>query len=53
MIDVAEVTVNTRAGVPPKLTAVAPPRLVPVMVTRVPPRAEPAAGLTAVTVGCA
>ena len=36
---------------PPKLTAVAPLKLVPVMVTTVPPVVGPLLGLTAVTVG--
>ena len=35
----------------PKLTAVAPVKLVPVMVTEMPPASGPATGLTAVTVG--
>ena len=35
----------------PKLTAVVPVRLVPVMVTEVPPAVGPEDGLTAVTVG--
>ena len=35
----------------PNLTAVAPERLVPVTVTRVPPATGPAVGLTDVTVG--
>ena len=40
------------AGLPgPKLTAVAPVKLVPVMVTVVPPVVGPVSGLTAVTVG--
>ena len=36
---------------PPKLTAVAPLKLVPVMTTEVPPDAVPDVGLTEVTVG--
>ena len=36
---------------PPKLTAVAPVKLVPVMVTTVPPAVGPLLGLTPVTVG--
>ena len=51
VICVAEFTVKPVAGVPPKLTAVAPMRLVPVMVTLVPPVAGPVVGETAVTVG--
>ena len=40
------------AGLPdPKLTAVTPVKLVPVMVTVVPPVVGPVPGLTAVTVG--
>ena len=41
------------AAVAPKLTAVAPVKPVPVMVTEVPPASGPAVGLTAVTVGAA
>ena len=41
----------TFAGVPPKLTPVAPERPVPVMVTLVPPAAVPLAGDTPVTAG--
>ena len=37
----------------PKSTAVAPARLVPVIVTSVPPVVGPVAGLTAVTAGAA
>jgi hypothetical protein len=50
-IDVAELTVKPAAAVPPKLTALAPVRFVPVMVTAVPPAAGPLPGLTEVTVG--
>ncbi len=39
------------AAVAPNLTAVAPVKLVPVIVTLVPPAAGPEDGLTAVTVG--
>jgi hypothetical protein len=39
------------AAVPPKLTAVAPVRFVPVIVTLVPPLGPPATGVTFVTVG--
>ena len=45
-------TVNP-AAVLPKLTAVAPVRFVPVMVTNVPPTSGPLVGLIAVTVGAA
>ena len=51
MIWVAEITVKLVAAVAPNLTAVAPFRFVPVMVTCVPPAAGPEVGLTAVTVG--
>ena len=50
MIEVVELTANNVAAVAPNLTAVAPLRLVPVMITRVPPVVGPAAGLTLVTV---
>jgi hypothetical protein len=39
------------AAVDPNLTALAPVRFVPVIVTLVPPPSGPAVGLTAVTVG--
>ena len=51
VIEVAELTVNEPATVAPKLTAVAPVKLVPVTVTDVPPMIGPVPGLTAVTVG--
>ena len=51
VIEVAPFTVNEVASVVPNFTAVAPLRLVPVMVTLVPPTAAPADGATAVTVG--
>ena len=38
-------------GADPKLTALTPVKLVPVMVTDVPPAVGPDTGLTAVTVG--
>ena len=41
------------AGKDPKLTALAPVKPVPVMVTELPPAIEPATGVTAVTVGAA
>jgi hypothetical protein len=50
VIDVAEFTVNG-AAVPPNLTAVAPVKPVPVIVTVVPPLVEPVVGLIAVTTG--
>jgi len=39
------------AGMPPKVTLLAPSRLLPLMVTTVPPVVYPAGGLTAVTTG--
>jgi hypothetical protein len=51
VIWVEEFTVKFAAGVPPKLTPVAPVKLVPVMVTTVPPEAGPLEGLTPVTEG--
>jgi hypothetical protein len=51
VIEVAEFTVKVVAGVDPKLTAEAPVRLVPVMVTGVPPAVDPELGLTEVTAG--
>ena len=46
-----ETTVKLVAGWPPKLTALVPVRLVPVIVTVVPPPGGPATGLTEVTLG--
>ena len=43
---VAESTVNDAAAVPPKVTALAPVRFVPVSVTTVPPSVDPEAGAT-------
>src|SRR5436309_3560234 len=51
VIEVAELTTNEVAGVAPNLTAVAPVKFVPVIVTLVPPVAEPLVGLIEVTVG--
>ena len=51
VIWVALFTVKLVAFVVPNLTAVAPVKLVPVMVTEVPPASGPEDGLTAVTVG--
>ena len=51
VIWVALLTVKLVAVVAPNLTAVAPVRLVPVIVTLVPPAVGPAVGLTEVTVG--
>jgi hypothetical protein len=53
VIEVAEFTVNEVALVVPNLTAEAPSRPVPVMVTLVLPAVGPAFGLTTVTVGAA
>ena len=50
-IDVALLTVKLLAAVLPKVTALAEVRLVPVMVTLVPPLSGPEVGETAVTVG--
>jgi hypothetical protein len=52
MIEVAESAV-TEPAVVPNLTAVAPERLVPVIVTAVPPVIDPLVGFSAVTVGAA
>jgi hypothetical protein len=51
VIDVSETTLNVVAGVLPKLTAVAPVKLVPVIVTTVPPAVGPLVGDRPVTVG--
>ena len=51
VIWVALLTVKEAAAVPPKLTAVAPLRFVPVIVTLVPPAGGPVLGLMPVTVG--
>ena len=53
MILVAETTVKLVAATAPKTTLVAPVKLVPVMVTVVPPLVGPDLGETAVTVGAA
>ena len=53
MICVAELTVKPVAFVAPNLTAVAPPKLVPVIVTAVSPVLGPLVGETLVTVGAA
>ena len=50
VIEVAESAVIV-AALDPKSTALAPPRLVPVMVTLVPPPVGPLVGLIEVTVG--
>ena len=52
-IEVALLTVNDVAFVAPNFTALAPVKLVPVMVTLVPPPAGPLAGATALTTGAA
>jgi hypothetical protein len=51
VICVAELTVKPVADVPPNTTAVAPDKLVPVMITVVPPVCGPAVGEIEVTVG--
>ena len=51
VIDVAESTVKLLALVVPKLTAVAPVKPVPVMITVLPPAGEPRLGSSLVTVG--
>jgi hypothetical protein len=51
VMEVAEMTVKLAAVVAPKVTAVAPVKLVPVMVTVVPPVCGPAVGELEVTVG--
>ena len=53
VIWVAELTVKPVAGVAPKFTALAPVKLVPVIVTVVPPPVGPAVGERDVTVGAA
>ena len=53
VICVALSTVKLLAAVPPKETAVAPVKLVPVITTEVPPAVAPDVGLSDVTVGAA
>jgi len=53
VICVAEFTVKPVAAVPPKVTAVAPVKLVPVIVTTVPPAAGPLVGASDPSVGLA
>lgn len=53
VIEVEFTTTTFVAAVPPNVTAVAPVKFVPVMVTGVPPPRGPDVGLTAVTVGTA
>ena len=50
-VPLTTVMVLVLAELVPKCTAVVPVRLVPVMVTTVPPPSGPATGATAVTVG--
>jgi hypothetical protein len=52
-MEVAEFTIKPVAGVAPKVTAVAPLKSLPEMVTEVPPPSGPAAGETEVTAGAA
>jgi hypothetical protein len=51
LIWLAELTVKLEAALLPKSTAVAPLRLVPVMVTTVPPMLVPEVGLMPLTTG--
>jgi hypothetical protein len=51
VMDVAEVTVTFGASVAPNITFVTPVKLVPVMITEVPPVVGPVVGLIFVTVG--
>src|SRR5206468_3739438 len=51
VIEPAESTAKLAALAEPNLTAVAPLKLLPVMLTEVPPPVGPLAGLTPVTVG--
>jgi hypothetical protein len=53
VMEAAEFTLTDVALAEPNLTAEAPRKPVPVMVTRVPPANGPTFGLTAVTVGAA
>jgi hypothetical protein len=53
VMEESEFTMKLVAGVEPKLTAVAPVKLVPAIVTLVPPAVDPELGLTLVTVGSA
>lgn len=48
---VTELTVKLMAATAPKLTALAPVKFVPIMVTLLPPAALPANGLMDVTLG--
>ena len=51
MISVSLNTMKLAAAIAPKATLVAPVKLVPVIVTVVPPAVEPDVGATAVTLG--
>ena len=53
VIEVAELTTTDVPAVPPKLTVAPATKLVPVMVTEVPPVVGPAVELMDVTVGAA
>jgi hypothetical protein len=53
VMDVAEVTVKLLAATDPNITAVAPLRSVPVIVTKVPPTILPFVGEMELTVGVA
>ena len=52
-ISLADDTENDAAAVVPNLTALAPPKTLPVIVTSVPPSVEPVVGLRPVTAGAA
>ncbi len=51
VMDVPELTVASLAGLEPKSTVALDPKLVPVIVTTVPPSTGPKAGFRAATVG--
>jgi hypothetical protein len=53
VIDVSEFTVNELTAVAPNATALAPARLLPLIVTDVPPLSGPDDGLTPLTAGAA
>jgi len=53
VIEVEDTTVTEVAAAPPMVTPVAPVKLVPVIVTLVPPAVGPELGEIAVTVGAA
>jgi len=51
MIEVSEITMNDVAGLAPKVTLVAPVKLLPIIVTTTPPAILPEAGVIPVTTG--